>query len=181
MQRVKLNELPKVVGVVRFKVGSPAVLIENSGFRAHVKHCRVWGEINEDKYCAKYKDVARAVQSGAIDSATSHYLSAGYAEGRVAEILPHTPDSEIPGIHISKMPTVLGVVRSDGLVQNVLVNSDEYKAHVKGMKVSGAINEEDYFDRYSDAAAAVAEKKLNSAVSHYIRIGYFEGRTAHVV
>jgi hypothetical protein len=180
--RIYLKDLPAVAGVIRAGSRPRFVLLEASSFKAYVRRLAPWGAIDEERYLADNEDVARAFADGRVDSPTTHYFKSGYIEGRTAEILPPTEDLYgEAGLHISDMPQVLGVERSGHELRLALLDYSSFKEHLGHVRLSGAIDEQDYMARYADAAAAIAQQKVGSAAAHFARVGYAEGRSAVIL
>lgn len=60
---------------------------------------------------------------------------------------------------------------------NITVNANALKEIIKELVKTFEFDEKYYVQNYPDIKQALQDKLLNSAKEHYIRAGYFEGRT----
>jgi hypothetical protein len=82
-----IKDLPKVEGGLKNDGKAKFVVLGFQNYKKFIQKCELAGRIDESAYMEAYPDVADAVSSGKITSATRHYLDTGYVEGRSAKLL----------------------------------------------------------------------------------------------
>lgn len=144
---------------------------------------------DESDYLARYPDVAAAVASDAVQSGYVHYITAGYAEGRLpaagfvdtappfseARYLAANPDvaaAVAAGTYDSGLSHFLAYgYREAGRLDNQLYEARD--------AVTVAYSEDFYLNAYPDVAAAVANGAFASGLAHYTQMGRAEGRLTY--
>lgn len=84
-------------------------------------------------------------------------------------------------MHLSQLPPIEGVIRTDGKNKSVIVDIDDLKRFLSKIRWEGRIDEIQYMENYKDVADAIRDGKVKSATHHYIRAGYVEGRKAEIL
>jgi hypothetical protein len=80
--------------------------------------------------------------------------------------------------NIRDLPKVVSVIKGADGPEYIVLSFENYKKFIQKVEFLGAIDDEDYLVRYPDVAKAVQDKKVPSALEHYLKSGYAEGRAA---
>ena len=144
---------------------------------------------DEGWYLDAYPDVLAALKEGKVRSSIDHYLRYGSKEGR----LPLPPAQEVVAAatfdeawYLQSYPDVMSAVREGtiGSGYDHWLHSGKVEGRVPP---PGFVEEEpeppnegfdaDWYTRvYADVASAIEQRRVRSALDHYLRYGRAEGR-----